>query len=210
MNGRRRARRHNDEWLPRGTTQPTKRYHGFTATLSLCDLWRDARAANDGSASPSRTVATIYRTRWHGRNPSNRTMVSPGTLKYMYDNYANPRIIGVSRRLVNGLSIESTCAFSMMVTFMMAFSCFSLYPSQHLTFCCVHLVLLIFSYCPIFSTIWYVIAALIAVLQILFFNTCGTFLSQMTRDMSRHLFHPALILFVTPARPSSACMVEPN
>ena len=116
MNGRRRARRHNDEWLPRGTTQPTKRYHGFTATLSLCDLWRDARAANDGSASPSRTVATIYRTRWHGRNPSNRTMVSPGTLKYMYDNYANPRIIGVSRRLLNGLSIESTCKAPMMVT----------------------------------------------------------------------------------------------
>ena len=33
------------------------------------------------------------------------------------------------------------------------FSCFSLYPSQHLHFCCVHLVLLALSYRPTFPAI---------------------------------------------------------
>ena len=37
--------------------------------------------------------------------------------------------------------------------FDVVFSCFSLYPAQHLHLCCVHLVLLTFSYLPTFPTI---------------------------------------------------------
>ena len=91
----------------------------------------------------------------------------------------------------------------------MIFSCFSLYPSQHLHFCCVYLVLLTFSYRPTFPNIF--IAGLLAIFKILFSNTSGSFLSQMTPDISRHLFHPALIIFVTSfSHPPSACMIEPK
>ena len=91
------------------------------------------------------------------------------------------------------------CAFSRMITFLMwnttSEMLSSLYPTQHLHLCCVHLVLRTFSDRPALPTICH--CGIIAVLKSLFFNT---FLSNMTPDISCPLFHPALILFVTFSR----------
>ena len=56
-----------------------------------------------------------------------------------------------------------------------------------------------------------VITGVIAVLYIYFFNASGTFFSQMTLGILRHLSHPAQIIFVTNlSHHPSACMVEPK
>ena len=115
-----------------------------------------------------------------------------------------------NRFFVRKVFIGCTWAFSRMVVFVIW---------SFLVFPCIHLNIFI---SVVFIRLWslfrigqhsppYVIAGLIAVLYILFFNASGTFLSQMTPDISRHLFQPDWILLVTSfSHPPSACKVEPK
>ena len=115
-----------------------------------------------------------------------------------------------NRFFVRKVFIACTWAFSRMVVFLIW---------SFLVFPCIHLNIFIY---VVFIRLWslfrigqhsppYVIAGLIAVLYMLFFNASGTFLSQMTPDISRHLFQPDWILLVTSfSHPPSACKVEPK
>ena len=91
-----------------------------------------------------------------------------------------------SRFFTRKVFIGCMYAFSRMITFLMWY---------FLVFHCIHLSILIYAvfiwFCSHFLIAQhsppYVIAGLLAVLEILFFKTSGTFLSQMTPDISRHL-----------------------
>ena len=70
----------------------------------------------------------------------------------------------------------------------MIFSCLSLHPSQHLHFCCIYPSLITFPYRPTFPSICHCRSNCRFIYLVL--QCFGTFLSQMTHDISRHLFQP--------------------
>ena len=102
---------------------------------------------------------------------------------------AHDRTMTLSRFFIRKVFIGFMCAFSRMLTFLMW--SFLVFPCIHLTiFISVDSHFLIAQHSPP-----YVIEGLIAVLYILFFNTSGTILSQMTPDISRHLLYSITRIF---------------
>ena len=110
-----------------------------------------------------------------------------------------------SRFFTRKVFIGFMCAFSRMITFLVWYCLIC--PCIHIR---IFISVVFIWFCSHFLFVQhspsYVTAGVIAVLYLLFLNSSRTFLSHMTPDISRDLFHPSLLIMCHIFLASSFCL----